>query len=74
MKTLAESIYLDSRLGVDEELPRAGSALENPYVYDAAAQELKAMAAKGWVAITAEHTVRAGNDLLIERLRFTRLN
>lgn len=74
MRTLAQSLYLDSCFGTDEELPHAGSALENPYVYDAAAQELKAMAAKGLVVITAEHTVRAGEDLLITRLRFKRLH
>jgi hypothetical protein len=54
--TLAQSAYLDSIFGIDEELPRAGSALENPYVFDASARELKAMAAEGLLDIVEEHT------------------
>jgi hypothetical protein len=42
MGTFARSVYFYSELGVEQELPRAGSALENPFVFDAAAQELKA--------------------------------
>jgi hypothetical protein len=74
MRTLAQSFYLDSCFGVEQELPRAGNALENPYVYDASARELKALAAQGSVEITFEHHVRAGDDRLIDRLRFKRLH
>ena len=74
MRTLAQSFYLDSCFGVEQELPRAGNALENPYVYDASAQELKAMAARGWVEITSEHHIRVGDERLIDRLRFKRLH
>jgi hypothetical protein len=73
MYTLAQSAYLDSTFGVDEELPRAGSALENPYVFDASARELKAMAAKGLVEIVEEHTTRVADESLIDRLRFKRV-
>ena len=40
MRTLAERAYLDSGFDTVVELPRAGSALENPYVYDAVARDL----------------------------------
>ena len=73
MYTLARAAYLDSQFGVDEELPRAGSALENPYVFDATARELKAMPDEGLVAIVQEHTVRAASEVLIDRLSFRRL-
>ena len=73
MHTLAQSAYLDSAFGIDEELPRAGSALENPYVFDASARELKAMAGKGLVEIVAEHTSRVADEQLIDRLRFRRV-
>jgi len=73
MRTLARSVYLDSEFGVQQELPRAGSALENPFVFDAAAQELKAMAAQGLIEITGEHTARNADELLIDRLSFRRL-
>lgn len=69
MRTLAESAYLDSELGTLSELPKAGSPLENPYVYDAAAQELKTMASQGLVKIV---DVRRRDDL-ISRLTFERL-
>ena len=40
MHTLAKQIYLDSEFGSLNELPCAGSPLENPYVYDASAREI----------------------------------
>ena len=74
MYTLAQSAYLDSIFGIDEELPRAGSALENPYVFDASARELKAMAAEGLLDIVEEHTTRLAGEVLIDRLRFRRVH
>ena len=47
---------------------------ENPYVFDAAARELRAMAAEGLVEIVSQHTVHSANEeVLIDRLRFSRL-
>ena len=74
MYTLAQTVYLDSSYGIEEELPRAGSALENPYVFDASARELIVMAAKGLVEITEEHTTRVADEVLIDRLRFRRVH
>jgi len=73
MQTLARSEYLDSEFGVPHELPRAGSSLENPYVFDDAARELKSMAEHGLVEILIEHTRGEGQDALIDRLNFKRL-
>ena len=73
MPTLARSAYLDSQFGVEQELPRAGSALENPFIFDETARELKAMAAEGLVKIVHERTAYCANDLLIDRLSFVRL-
>jgi hypothetical protein len=73
MYTLAQTEYLDSTFGAVHDLPRAGSALENPYVFDASARELKAMAAQGLVEIVEEHCVDFSEEVLIDRLRFTRL-
>ncbi len=72
MYTLAQTAFLDSSFGVVQELPHAGSALENPYVFDASARELKAMAAKGMVEIIEEHTRRVAGEVLIDGLRFRR--
>jgi len=73
MPSLARSVYLDSEFGVEQELPRAGSTLENPFVFDDAARELKAMAEEGLVQIVHEHTASGASDRLIDRLRFVRL-
>ena len=73
MRTLAQGLYLDSELGVAQELPRAGSTLELPEVYDDAAREFKRMAQKGLVEIVEEHHRDSGSRSLIDRLCFRRL-
>jgi hypothetical protein len=73
MRTLAQGVFLDSEYGVVQELPRAGSALEHPLVYDSAARELKAMADHGMLEIVDEHQHMAAGEPLIDRLLFRRL-
>ncbi len=73
MPSLARSVYLDSQLGVEQQLPRAGSSLENRFVYDEVARELKTMADRGLVEIVRERTVGEASDELIDDLHFRRL-
>jgi hypothetical protein len=73
MRTFAQSVYGDAEFGAVKTLPSAGTALENPYVYDASAQELKAMASQGLVKIVEEHRIGSGSGGLISRLSFERL-
>jgi len=73
MRTLAQSTYLDSECGALSELPSVGTPLENPYVYDASARELKAMASEGLVKIVEERRHHEGLGGLISRLTFERL-
>jgi hypothetical protein len=73
MGTLAENAYFDSEFGTLNELPNVGSPLENPYVYDASARELKAMASRGLVKIVQEQRRHEGPERLISRLTFERL-
>jgi hypothetical protein len=73
MPTLAERVFLDSEIGIPIELPNAGSSLENPYVYDASANEVKAMASSGLLRIVAEHRMGDNPSGLIRRLTFERL-
>ena len=73
MTSLVHSIYLDSEPGVPTDLDPAGTALENPYVYDSAARDLKAMADAGLVKIVREKVRHGLSDRLIERITFTRL-
>ena len=73
MHTIAEATYLDSEFGVAKELTHAGSALENPFVYDDAARDLKAMGSRGLVEILSEHVIEHGHEQLIDRLAFRRV-
>jgi hypothetical protein len=72
MQTLAQRFYLESEVGRLNELPKVGSALENPYVFDASAREIKAMASRGLVQIIDERHADGGEEL-VSRLTFLRL-
>ena len=73
MASLVQAIYLDSQPGELTELDPAGTGLENPYVYDSAARELKEMADRGLVRIVREQVRRAANQNLIDRIAFLRV-
>ena len=73
MRSVVQSIYLDSTPGTLIELDPAGTSLENPYVYDSAARELKAMADRGLVKIVREEVRESARPPLIDRIFFTRL-
>lgn len=73
MRTLADHVYFDSSFDTLSELPNAGSALENPYVYDSTARELKEMAARGLLKIVDERRSEDGQGGLISKLTFQRL-
>jgi hypothetical protein len=51
----------------------AGTGLENPYVYDSAARELKEMADRCLVRTVRERVRRGGSQNLIERIVFSRV-
>ncbi|MDY0745750.1 hypothetical protein SNE35_14615 [Paucibacter sp. R3-3] len=74
MGSLAMTAFLDSAFGEVTELPRAGSALEHPLVFDSAARELHALADQGRLEIVDERR-GSGSDGkgLIDHLRFRRL-
>jgi hypothetical protein len=73
VSTVVQNIYLDSEIGVPTDLIAAGTSLENPYVYDSVARELKSMANQGLVRITAESLASNAQEPLIERIRFERV-
>lgn len=73
MRSLLRSIYLESQPGELIELEPAGTGLENPYVYDSAARELKTMAEQGLVTIVREQTRRDADRELIDRIAFARV-
>ena len=73
MLSIAESLLVHTPLGAKFELPRAGTALENPYVYDAAAREIKEYASRGHVEIIDEVVTPMGAEQIVSRLVFKRL-
>jgi len=73
MSDLAGSIYLESSPGVPISLRPAGNALENAYVYDSVARDLKALAGQGLLRIDAEESRQLAADTVICRIAFTRL-
>ena len=73
MNSLVRSVYLDSAFGVATDLEAAGTSLENPYVYDSAARELKSMAEEGLVKIVREQVGQGVSEPLIKHISFTRL-
>jgi hypothetical protein len=73
MPSLARSLFMDSELAVDCELPRAGTPLENPFVYDAVAREFKQMAYSGLVEILGEHAQINEAGTLIDSLQYRRV-
>ena len=73
MPTLARQIYLDSEFGVPSDLQGAGTALENPFVYDSVARDLKSLAAQGLVEVVKESVVQHASERLIARLTFRRV-
>jgi hypothetical protein len=73
MSSLAHSLFLESELSVEHELPHAGSSLENPFVYDSVAREFKQMAMRGLVEIVQERTRPSSAEPLIDSLRYKRV-
>jgi hypothetical protein len=73
MTSLSRSIYLAADVGVPTDVPPAGSSLENPYVYDSVARELKSMAEEGLLEVVSENRRPSEAGPLIGRIRFARL-
>jgi hypothetical protein len=65
---------MDTDIGATAALPRAGTALENPLVYDASAQDIRVLAEQGRVKIVREvrGTLEGGTAITTE-LVFTKL-
>jgi hypothetical protein len=73
MNTVVRSVYQASEFGVETELSGAGTSLENPFVYDSAARELRSMADQGLVRIIRECVSGEQSAPLISRIAFARL-
>jgi len=73
MTDLTWNIYLDAKVGAIASLPKAGTTLEHPYVYDAAARDMMAMADQGLIEVVDFKSSAESAAQLIDNLRFRRL-
>lgn len=71
--SIARRILLESPAETAVELSRAGTGLENPYVFHEAALEIKAAAARGRARIVEETVGATGTDTLVTSLKFVRV-
>ena len=73
MNTVAQSIYSEASIGTTIALPKAGTPLENRYVFDSSAREIKAMAGRGLVNVVSERRASEHESALITDIRFVRV-
>jgi hypothetical protein len=73
LSPLAQRHLLEAPQGIVAELPRTGSALENPHVYDAVARELLRLESAGRLHVVRLETEGGADAGLIRRLVFQRL-
>ena len=73
MTTFAERVCTEATVGAIIALPKYGTQLENRYVFDAAAREIKEMAERGRVKIVGEHRAFQHDSDLITDISFIKL-
>lgn len=73
MRTLSTTIFLSADVGVPVDVEAAGSPLENPYVYDSVARDLKAMEREGLLQVVDEKWHQGDVEKQIDRISFVRL-
>ncbi|KPF45614.1 hypothetical protein IP87_05070 [beta proteobacterium AAP121] len=73
MALIAEKLVSAMPVGATSVLPRAGTTLENAYVYDAVARDLQLSAGRGELEITDQCVEDVGGEPLIRHLEFRRL-
>lgn len=74
MATIAERVYAEAAVGAIVVLPKFGTRLENPYVFDAAAREVKAMAELGRVKIVEERRDSQHDSDMVTGISFIKLS
>lgn len=73
MTTFTDRIYMQATVGAVIALPKYGTQLENRYVFDSAAREVKEMAELGRVKIVDERRAFQHDSDLITDIAFVKL-
>lgn len=72
--SIARQLFAQAPLGEPVRLPQAGTSLENPYVFDSVAREIKFAASEfGALEVVEERTHGDSADALIVDFVFRRL-
>ncbi|MEK8050055.1 hypothetical protein AACH10_07385 [Ideonella sp. DXS22W] len=72
--SIARQIFAQAPLGEPVRLPQAGTSLENPYVFDSVAREIKFAGSEfGALEVIEERTLSGSDDALIVDFVFRRL-
>jgi hypothetical protein len=74
MSTIANGVYRNAPIGAIVNLPKYGTPLENRYVFDAAACEIKALAERGLVKVVDERHTSERDNTLITDIAFVKLS
>lgn len=74
MITIVQRAYREATVGAIVSLPKSGTQLENRYVFDAAAREVRAMAEFGRVKIVDERRESQHDSVLITDISFIKLS
>jgi len=73
MMTIAWHCYLETEPGSTVRLPKAGTGMENPFVFDACAFETKHLGEQGRVQVVSKRQEHAAGESLITDLVFARI-
>lgn len=72
--SIARQLFNQAPIGEPVRLPQAGTSLENPYVFDSVAREIKSTASQfGALEVLEERTLAGATDALITEFVFRRL-
>lgn len=73
--SIARQFFAQAPIGEPVRLPQAGTSLENPYVYDSVAREIKSAASRyGVLEVLEERTHQNAPEALITDFVFRRLS
>jgi hypothetical protein len=72
MSSLATHLLRESAYGELQALPRAGTPLENPWVYDSVGRDMREFAKRGLIDIVVDREVPLGDSNLLTEFQYKR--
>jgi hypothetical protein len=72
MSLIAEQLLRETPYGEVRSLPRAGTPLENPWVYDAVGRDMQQLARKGLIEVVRAREEPIGDAQLLTEFQYRR--